>query len=609
LPLANLFGIGLAAALSIALLVFDIAPPGKQILTTLVLLWIAIKLPVNLAWLMLASPRLPPERRRPGLYRLWLLALVSGGILAAMSLLAHFSAVSRDVLTSLDRFLMLYLLLITVPVLMVRNLMVQRLTSYYGQRFWVIGKRVISALLPVSLFAMSIIGLAGYLNLAWEIGVHVLILVGILGGWLLAQGFLNDLASWLKQDALNRSVKNYEAVRDVVSSSQRLFSVLLLFGATLVLAEAYNLAEDEFARAWRTLGLTLAGVLAVYEATFVIFTQLSPRESGTPMANLIRKMRAPLGLVLVIAAAQLTLPNVDLPAELTARGEHLLLLLQIAAVTWLLMRLVSLIDQVSESRYRGEFDKNFGARRAHTQIRVLRQALHVTVFLVGTSLILMTFPAVQRFGAGLLASAGAAGLVIGIAARPLFENLIAGIQIGLTQPIRTGDVVIVEGEWGKIEEIAATYVVVHIWDDRRLVLPLKYFNETPFQNWTRNSSHLLGTVFIYTDYTFPVEAGRKALKRILDDCELWDGRVWVLQVTDATEQTMELRALMSAPDAPTAWDLRCHVREKLIEFLRENYPKAMPRTRAVLTSDDEAPETRRQYHSRVVLEKTQSEPA
>jgi small-conductance mechanosensitive channel len=500
---------------------------------------------------------------------------------------------------------MFYLLLITVPVLMVRNLMVQRLADYYGKRFWVTGKRMISVLLPVSLFGMSIVGLAGYLNLAWEIGAHVLIFVAVLGGWLLAQGLLNDLASWLKQGAMDRSRKNRDAVRDVVNSSQRLFSILLLFGATLVLAEAYNLAEDEFTRAWKTLGLTLAGTIALYEATFVIFTQLSASRSGTLAANLMRSIRAPLGVVLTIAAAQVTLPNVDLPAGMIARGEHILLLLQIAAVTWLLMRLVSLLDQVSESRYRGEFEKNFGARRAHTQIRVLRQALHIMVFLVGTSLILMTFPAVQQFGTGLLASAGAAGLVIGIAARPLFENLIAGIQIGLTQPIRTGDVVIVEGEWGRIEEIAATYVVVHIWDDRRLVLPLKYFNETPFQNWTRNSSNLLGTVFIHTDYTFPVEEGRKALKRILDDSGMWDGRAWVLQVTNATERTMELRALMSAPDAPSAWDLRCHVREKLIEFLQQNYPEALPRTRAVLTSD-EVPESE-QKTPRVILEKVRGE--
>jgi hypothetical protein len=179
-----------------------------------------------------------------------------------------------------------------------------------------------------------------------------------------------------------------------------------------------------------------------------------------------------------------------------------------------------------------------------------------------------------------------AGLVVGMAARPLLANLIAGIQIALTQPIRVDDVVIVEGEWGRIAEITATYVVVHIWDDRRLVVPLNYFNEQPFQNWTRRSSDLLGTAFFHMDYTFPVEEGRTALRRILESTDLWDGRVCVLQVTDATEQTVELRALMSAIDAGTAWDLRCYVRETFVKFLQENYPDALPETRALLEESE-----------------------
>jgi hypothetical protein len=216
----------------------------------------------------------------------------------------------------------------------------------------------------------------------------------------------------------------------------------------------------------------------------------------------------------------------------------------------------------------------------------LRRITLIAIYVIAMAAILITFPRIWQLGAGLLASAGVAGLVIGVAARPLLENLIAGVQLSLTQPIRIADWVIVEGEAGQIAEINATHVVVRLWDDRRLVVPLNYFNTNPFQNWTRTSTELLGTAFFYVDYTFPVEAGRQALKRILAGTELWDSRTWGLQVTNATEHTVELRALMSASDASRAWDLRCHVREKFIEFLQQNYPDCLPRTRAVLQREN-----------------------
>jgi hypothetical protein len=195
---------------------------------------------------------------------------------------------------------------------------------------------------------------------------------------------------------------------------------------------------------------------------------------------------------------------------------------------------------------------------------------------------LMTFPAIRHIGITLFASAGVAGLVVGMAARSTLSNLFAGIQIALTEPIRIEDVVIVEGEWGWIEEIGTTYVVVRIWDLRRLVVPLSYFIEHPFQNWTRVTADLLGTVIVYADYTVPVEEVRAELHRILQASEMWDGKVWGLQVTDATEHTLQLRALMSAADSSIAWDLRCHVREKLVAFLQERHPHSLPRVRAEL---------------------------
>jgi len=193
---------------------------------------------------------------------------------------------------------------------------------------------------------------------------------------------------------------------------------------------------------------------------------------------------------------------------------------------------------------------------------------------------LMTFPNIRHLGESLFASAGLAAVVAGLAARTTLSSLLAGVQIALTQPIRLDDVVIVEGEWGWIEEITTTYVVVRVWDLRRLVVPLSYFIEKPFQNWTRRTADLLGTVFVYTDYNVPVDQIRRELHDILERSGMWDGRVWGLEVTNATDRTMELRALMSATDGPKAWDLRCHVREKLIDFLQKNYPLSLPRVRA-----------------------------
>ena len=198
--------------------------------------------------------------------------------------------------------------------------------------------------------------------------------------------------------------------------------------------------------------------------------------------------------------------------------------------------------------------------------------------MVAAALILMKFPSIQHLGTSLLASAGLAGLAAGIAARPMLSNLIAGMQLALTEPIRIDDAVLVEGEFGNIEEITTTYVVVRIWDQRRMVLPLAYFIEHPFQNWTLNSADLLGTVLVHVDYTVPVEEVRQELQRILEATPLWDRRVWNLQVTDATDSSVELRAMMSASGAGRLWDLRVHVREKLIAFL-QTYPQSLPRVR------------------------------
>lgn len=254
----------------------------------------------------------------------------------------------------------------------------------------------------------------------------------------------------------------------------------------------------------------------------------------------------------------------------------------IAVVSWLIIRSVDLLRDFLTARYDINVKDNLRARRIHTQLNIIRQIVFVGVIVIALGTALMLFERGQQVGKTILASAGIIGIVAGFAAQKTIATFFAGLQIALTQPIRLDDVVIVENEWGRIEEITLTYVVVRIWDQRRLIVPVTYFMEKPFQNWTRTTAELLGTVFIYMDHTIPVDSVRTELQRILEGSPHWDKRVCVLQVTNTTERTVELRALMSAADAPTAWDLRCEVREKLVAFLQQHYPHALPRIRAEL---------------------------
>jgi small-conductance mechanosensitive channel len=228
---------------------------------------------------------------------------------------------------------------------------------------------------------------------------------------------------------------------------------------------------------------------------------------------------------------------------------------------------------------------NLRARAIHTQFGIVRKIAIVVIGVFALATVLMSFEEFRQLGAGILASAGLAGLVIGFAAQKTLGNLLAGIQIAITQPIRIDDVVVVEGEWGRIEEITLTYVVVRIWDLRRLVLPIGYFLEQPFQNWTRVSADVLGTVYLVVDYTVPVDEIRAQLERIVRESNLWDRKVCGVQVTGASEHGIEVRALVSAADSSKAWDLRCEVREKLIAFLQQNYPGSLPRVRAEIQGE------------------------
>lgn len=252
----------------------------------------------------------------------------------------------------------------------------------------------------------------------------------------------------------------------------------------------------------------------------------------------------------------------------------------------ILIRLINVAQDMLFIRYDINLSNNLRARKIRTQLIYVKKVAIVILVLFCLSLILLNFPSVRKFGTTILAGAGVAGIIIGFALQKSLVNLFAGIQIAFTQPIKIDDAVVVEKEWGWIEEINLTYVVVRIWDLRRLVLPITYFTENAFQNWTRNNAQILGSVFLYVDYSMPLAPLREHFEKILNETRLWDRETQVLQVTDTTEKTMTIRLLMTAQNSPTAWDLRCYVREKMIEFIQQNYPQSLPQVRATLTDAD-----------------------
>lgn len=285
---------------------------------------------------------------------------------------------------------------------------------------------------------------------------------------------------------------------------------------------------------------------------------------------------------LVIIAVAVVLPGVPLGVGAQEIVAHILFVALIVLLGWSATIAITLATDLYLWRSEVAGRSDAMARKHVTQVRVLRRVTATLVIVLTVAAALMTFDSVKQYGVSLIASAGAAGIIVGLALRPLLTNLFAGIQIAITQPIRIGDAVIVENEWGWIEEITGTYVVIKLWDWRRLVVPLSYFLERPFQNWTRQTTDLIGTVMLWVDYTVPVAPIRARLEQIVKETTLWDGQVVNLQVTDSNDRAVQLRALVSARTSPEAWDLRCEVREKLIEFLQHSYPGALPKQRAEL---------------------------
>jgi len=329
------------------------------------------------------------------------------------------------------------------------------------------------------------------------------------------------------------------------------------------------------------LGLAVLAGLTGHYLIFKILRNLTKRTKSIVDDSLVKHCYRPLQWTLILFVTRLIL-LFALPETELAAVKQVISLFFIGLLSWLVIKSTYVLDDYVLSRFRVDEKDNLRARKIHTQLKVLKRIVIIVVCILALGTMLMTFEKVRQLGTTILASAGIIGIVVGMAAQRTIGTFIAGLQIAFTQPIRIDDVVIVENEWGRIEKITLTYVVVKIWDLRRLVVPITYFIEKPFQNWTRVTSDLLGTVYIYVDYTVPIEAVREELHRILKSSELWDGKVCVLQVTNTSEHTLELRALMSTEDASKGWSLRCEVREKLIEFIQKNYPQSLPKVRAEL---------------------------
>jgi small-conductance mechanosensitive channel len=303
------------------------------------------------------------------------------------------------------------------------------------------------------------------------------------------------------------------------------------------------------------------------------------------LARVAASIRAPARWSLPVLFVNLVLQGAPEDALWLSGVQRLMALLLIACLTWLVSNAIRGVSQGVIAANPISVADNLEARRIQTQTHVLARSLQGLAVLIGLALILMTFPAARQIGASLLASAGVVGIVAGFAARPVLGNLIAGLQIGLSQPIRLDDVVIVENEWGIIEEITGTYVVVRIWDQRRLIVPLQYWIEKPFQNWTRSSSELIGTVFLWVDYRMPLAPLRTELQRLCEASVHWDKRLAMIQVTEAGPHAMQLRCLVTSASASAAWDLRCEVREGLLDFMQREYVHFLPRQRAEVALD------------------------
>lgn len=338
---------------------------------------------------------------------------------------------------------------------------------------------------------------------------------------------------------------------------------------------------------WNALLFAAAIILGLFiKLLLLLFVRRKAEEKArfSWFRSILRHMGPPFTWFLPLFFFNLLLPIMRMPTDIERRLAKVVEIGLIIAFAWILLRFVRVVQDYVFNRFDFNKTNNLRERKIRTQLLYIRQIVVALIIFLTIAAVLLSFSSLRKIGAGLLTGVGIGGIIIGFAAQRSLANLLAGLQIAFTQPIRLDDAVLIEGEFGRIEEITLTYVVVRIWDERRLILPINYFIEKPFQNWTRHSAELLGTVMLYTDYTVPVEAVRQELHRLVKDNPLWDGKAVALEVTDTTPDAVQLRALVSARTSGDAWTLRCAVRESLVQFITKNYPDSLPRTRAELES-------------------------
>jgi small-conductance mechanosensitive channel len=337
--------------------------------------------------------------------------------------------------------------------------------------------------------------------------------------------------------------------------------------------------QEILTQAMPFLAMALAVVAGLVLSWLVRKIVLRLNRSKPELRETSRVARLPLRFSLCLIAVRIALAISTGDLEWRHALDHLLLIALIASLAWLAVAMLLIVEAMVLTRYRVDVADNRRARRLRTQVNLARRIGVALIVVVALGSMMLTFPAIQALGAGLLASAGVISIVAGLAAQTSLVNVFAGIQLAFTDAIRVDDVVVVQKEWGRIEEITLTYVVVHIWDDRRLILPSTYFTTTPFENWTRRQSEVMGTVEFDLDWRAPVEAMRAELKKVLADTPLWDKRVGILQITDATAGFVRVRILVSAADSASLFDLRCLIREELVLFLQQDHPTALPHVR------------------------------
>lgn len=325
----------------------------------------------------------------------------------------------------------------------------------------------------------------------------------------------------------------------------------------------------------------LIGV-GIHRALYWFFRRWAERSQNVFAVSVVRQTSRPAAYIFPLLAILVAISNITIPARWSATVVHTTGLLTIGMIVWSIVATIRMYGDIIVARHRLDVEDNLLARQLGTRVDILGRVAITLVLLVGLGMALMTFPEIRTIGTTVLASAGVIGIIGGLAARPLFENLVAGVQLALTQPIRIDDVVIVEKQYGRIEEIHSTYVVVRVWDLRRMVVPLSYFITTPFENWTRRTANLMGEVYVLADWTLDVEALRAQIPSIVARSPLWDKQFQNLQVTDVTDHGIQIRALVTARNSSDLWDLRCFVREGIVTYIREQQPHAYPRVRIEL---------------------------